>query len=70
MRKYATSGEASQAFAGRGQTLGGATGQVEPSREVKMAANTLAAKISNLDPQFQILLYLVAAYLVFWYLSQ
>jgi len=56
-----SSGSASAAFAGRGQSLGGSSGAPPPPR--------LEAPLVNLDPQVKKLLYFFGAYLLFWYLS-
>jgi len=55
-------------FTGKGQTLGGGPTSVD-STDVKVTVDQATAKLTNLDPQVKILLGLVGAYLVFWYLS-
>ncbi|KDQ63219.1 hypothetical protein JAAARDRAFT_29240 [Jaapia argillacea MUCL 33604] len=63
LRQYSSSSSSSTgAFTGQGQTLGGA-----PAKPDLVEGAT--AGLRNLDPQFKILLYLVGAYAVFWYLS-
>ncbi|KAJ3865238.1 thioredoxin-domain-containing protein [Lentinula novae-zelandiae] len=59
--KHSSGAAESGAFSGKGQTLGsGGGGDIdEPSSSL----------FSNIDPQVRVLLYLLGAYLVFWYLS-
>ncbi|KIK70670.1 hypothetical protein GYMLUDRAFT_210022 [Collybiopsis luxurians FD-317 M1] len=61
IRKHSsTSSDSTGSFSGKGQTLGGGSADVaEPS----------ASLFSNMDPQVRVLLYLLGAYLLFWYLS-
>ncbi|KAG5647751.1 hypothetical protein DXG03_008474 [Asterophora parasitica] len=58
----------SGAFTGKGQTLSGGPAPVD-SRDVKNAVNQAAGTVTNLDPQVKILLGLVGAYLLFWWLG-
>ncbi|KII93594.1 hypothetical protein PLICRDRAFT_35821 [Plicaturopsis crispa FD-325 SS-3] len=53
------------AFTGKGHTLGGATVSPSAQDSVKGAV----AGVSNMDPQVKILLGLLGAYLMFWWLS-
>ncbi|KAJ6519963.1 thioredoxin-domain-containing protein [Mycena sanguinolenta] len=58
------------AFSGKGQTLGGSSGPVDVSREASAALNKAASQFTSLDSQFRVLLALIAAYAMFWYLSR
>ncbi|KAJ3721751.1 thioredoxin-domain-containing protein [Lentinula raphanica] len=60
IRKYSSGAAGSSAFSGKGQTLGGTGGD---------AVESSPSLFSNMDPQVRVLLYLLAAYIVFWYLS-
>ncbi|PFH52222.1 hypothetical protein AMATHDRAFT_140468 [Amanita thiersii Skay4041] len=62
LRKH-SSASGSGAFSGKGQTLGGSSAS---SREI---ASQTGPSFGNLDPQLKVLLGLIGAYLVFWYLS-
>jgi len=57
------------AFSGKGQTLGGAPAPVDLKRQMTDSVNGVAGTVSNVDPQLKVLLALVGAYLLFWYLS-
>ncbi|KAE9398482.1 thioredoxin-domain-containing protein [Gymnopus androsaceus JB14] len=59
IRKY-SSGSTGSAFSGKGQTLGGGEADV---------AKPSGSLFSSLDPQVKVLIYLLGAYLLFWYLS-
>ncbi|KAJ3750778.1 thioredoxin-domain-containing protein [Lentinula detonsa] len=60
IRKHSSGNTGSGAFTGKGQTLGSSGGNdAEPSTSI----------FSNMDPQVRVLLYLLGAYLLFWYLS-
>ncbi|KAF5388597.1 hypothetical protein D9757_004686 [Collybiopsis confluens] len=62
IRKHSSpSAGSSDAFSGKGQTLGGESAEV--SREPS------ASLFSNMNPQVRVLLYLLGAYLLFWYLK-
>ncbi|EPQ60354.1 thioredoxin-domain-containing protein [Gloeophyllum trabeum ATCC 11539] len=61
VRRHASSSGSASAFSGKGQTLGGST----PKPDVGDAI----AGVKNLDPQVKVLLALLGAYLLFWYLS-
>ncbi|KAF8665252.1 hypothetical protein AX16_000274 [Volvariella volvacea WC 439] len=67
VRKHAASSTA--AFSGRGQTLGGGPAPVDVSHEVNQTINNVNATFTNLDPQVKVLLALLGAYALFWYLS-
>ncbi|KAF7307039.1 Thioredoxin domain-containing protein [Mycena indigotica] len=72
LRRHAGGSEAaaSGSFTGKGQTLGGgSTAPTDISHSATAALNNTTAQFSNLDPQVQILLMLIGAYAVFWYLS-
>ncbi|KAF7339351.1 Thioredoxin-domain-containing protein [Mycena sanguinolenta] len=58
------------AFSGKGQTLGGSSGPVDVSKEASATLNKAVSGFTSLDSQFQVLLALVAAYGMFWYLSR
>ncbi|KAF8899023.1 thioredoxin-like protein [Infundibulicybe gibba] len=68
LRRHATD-TSSSAFSGRGQTLGGGAAPVDIPREVKTSIDGAANKVANLDPQIKVILGLIGAYLLFWYLS-
>ncbi|KAJ3994132.1 thioredoxin-domain-containing protein [Lentinula boryana] len=60
IRKHSSGSPGSGAFTGKGQALGSSGGNdAEPSTSI----------FSNMDPQVRVLLYLLGAYLLFWYLS-
>lgn len=63
VRRY-SSGASSGAFSGKGQTLGGASTSMP-----QFESPGILAEVSKLDPQVKVLLYLLAGYLLFWYLS-
>ncbi|KAF8634860.1 hypothetical protein AX15_000616 [Amanita polypyramis BW_CC] len=63
LRRHA-SGSNSGAFAGRGQTLGGSSYKTSNN-----TGNQSRGLFETLDPQVKILLGLVGAYVLFWYLS-
>jgi len=63
VRRY-SSGASSGAFSGKGQTLGGASTSMP-----QFESPGIFAEVSKLDPQVKVLLYLLAGYLLFWYLS-
>ncbi|KAK7058440.1 mitochondrial thioredoxin [Paramarasmius palmivorus] len=65
-RVQARSGSGS--FSGKGQTLGGGSTPAAPAA-AGAGGGDLASKFNNLDPQVRILIYLLGAYLVFWWLS-
>ncbi|KAJ7103384.1 thioredoxin-domain-containing protein [Mycena belliarum] len=71
VRRHAggSSGSSSSAFSGRGQTLGGAQAPVDLTKEATETLNKAASRVTNLDSQAGVFLALVAAYLVFWYVS-
>uniref|UniRef100_A0A0W0FAT7 Thioredoxin domain-containing protein n=1 Tax=Moniliophthora roreri TaxID=221103 RepID=A0A0W0FAT7_MONRR len=57
----------SGSFSGKGHTLGGGS---TPAAPVAAAGGgDLTTKFNNLDPQVRVLIYLLGAYLLFWYLS-
>ncbi|KAF8078925.1 thioredoxin-domain-containing protein [Lyophyllum atratum] len=58
----------SGAFTGKGQTLGGGPATVD-KMDIQNTVNQATGKVTNLDPQVKILLGLVGAYLLFWYLG-
>jgi len=64
VRKH-SSGSTSATFSGRGQSLGGSSTTLQPSRN-----DGPEVPLVNLDPQVKKLLYFLAAYLFFWYLSR
>lgn len=68
VRRHSAS-SSSSAFSGKGQTLGGQPAPADLSQDVKDSVNKATAKVTNLDPQVKILLGLIGAYLVFWYLG-
>jgi len=61
LRQLSAGSSSSGSFSGQGRTLGGAT--------VGNSGNQQGKPFDNLDPQIKILLGLVGAYLLFWYLS-
>ncbi|KAG6841769.1 hypothetical protein C0991_007098 [Blastosporella zonata] len=63
------SGPSSSAtFSGKGQTLGGGPAPIDKA-DVQNTLNQATGTLSNLDPQVKVLLGLVGAYLLFWYLG-
>ncbi|PCH34045.1 thioredoxin-domain-containing protein [Wolfiporia cocos MD-104 SS10] len=58
------SGSSSGAFTGKGQTLGGSS----PST-LQIESPSIFEAFNKLDPQVKVLLYLVAGYLLFYYIS-
>ncbi|KAF8832063.1 hypothetical protein HHX47_DHR1001050 [Lentinula edodes] len=60
--KHSSGAAGSGAFSGKGQTLGSGGGGGD-------IAESSSSLFSNMDPQVRVLLYLLGAYLVFWYLS-
>ncbi|KAL0951583.1 hypothetical protein HGRIS_008265 [Hohenbuehelia grisea] len=66
--RHATS-SSSSAFSGKGQTLGGDPAPTDIRRDVNAAVDGASAAVGKLDPQLKVLLGLLAAYAVFWYLS-
>lgn len=62
-----SSGSTSSAFAGQGQTLGSSSSS-SPS-PAKADGPSPANAFTNLDPQVKVLLGLIGAYLLFWYMS-
>ncbi|KAJ3880805.1 thioredoxin-domain-containing protein [Lentinula edodes] len=60
--KHSSGAAGSGAFSGKGQTLGSGGGGGD-------MAESSSSLFSNMDPQVRVLLYLLGAYLVFWYLS-
>jgi len=64
LRKHSSESTAA-GFSGRGQSLGGSSTQPQTSRN-----DGSEAPLVNLDPQVKKLLYLLGAYLLFWYLSR
>ncbi|KAJ7597475.1 thioredoxin-like protein [Mycena floridula] len=69
VRKYSTDSgtNGTSAFSGKGHTLGGAAVPVNPKREIKDAANSISAKVVNIDPQLKVLIGLVCAYVLLVY---
>ncbi|KZP25306.1 thioredoxin-like protein [Athelia psychrophila] len=69
--KYAASSPASgtQAFAGKGNTLGGSSKSSPSSSSNNSSTPAAAYPFANIDPQVKVFAGLVGAYLVFWYLS-
>ncbi|KAJ6604791.1 thioredoxin-domain-containing protein [Mycena vulgaris] len=71
LRTHSTGSAAStSAFSGRGHTLGGAQAPVDITKEATATLNKAASKVTNLDSQVRVLLGLIAAYMMFWYLSR
>jgi len=70
LRRHASGSAKTNAFSGRGQTLGGSSGGVDVSREASATLNKAASTFTALDSQFRVLLALVGAYAMFWYLSR
>ncbi|KAJ7727835.1 thioredoxin-domain-containing protein [Mycena maculata] len=68
-RHSSESGASTSAFSGKGQTLGGAQAPVDVSREARATLNNAASGFTKLDTQLQVLLALIGAYVMFWYLS-
>jgi len=69
LRKHSSSSSTSGgAFSGKGQTLGGGPAKVD-RMDAQHAASQATAAVNNLDPQVKVLLGLLGAYLVFWWLS-
>ncbi|KAJ4485139.1 thioredoxin-like protein [Lentinula lateritia] len=60
--KHSSGAAGSGAFSGKGETLGSGGGGGD-------MAESSSSLFSNMDPQVRVLLYLLGAYLVFWYLS-
>ncbi|ETW86958.1 thioredoxin [Heterobasidion irregulare TC 32-1] len=60
-----SSGGSPAAFSGKGHTLAGSSSA--PKRDIAAAA--AIPSFTNLDPQVKTLLFLVGAYVLFWYLS-
>ncbi|KAK7064114.1 thioredoxin-domain-containing protein [Favolaschia claudopus] len=69
LRRHASSSATTTAFSGKGQTLGGSSAPIDVSREASATLNKAATQFTKLDSQFRILLALVAAYGLFWYIS-
>ncbi|KAJ7492485.1 thioredoxin-domain-containing protein [Mycena latifolia] len=69
-RHSAGSSGSTSAFSGRGQTLGGSQAPVDITKEATTTLNKAASRVTSLDSQVRVLLGLVAAYLMFWYLSR
>jgi len=67
IRKHSST-SSSGVFAGKGQTLGGGAATIGKT-DVQNTMNQAAGTVTNLDPQVKVLLGLVGAYLLFWYLS-
>lgn len=67
LKKHASSSTGT--FSGAGQTLGGQAAPRDVAKDVQGGVNNARARVTNLDPQLKIFLGLIAAYLVFWYLS-
>lgn len=67
--KRHSGGSVSSAFSGRGQTLGGAPAPADIAGDVKDSVNKATTHVTNLDPQVKVLLALVGAYVLFWWLS-
>ncbi|TFK77400.1 thioredoxin-domain-containing protein [Pluteus cervinus] len=67
LRKHSSSSSSSAAFSGRGQTLGG--GPPPVADEIKTTINNASNTVTNLDPQLKVVLLLLGAYGLFWYLS-
>ncbi|KAJ7925922.1 thioredoxin-domain-containing protein [Mycena leptocephala] len=72
VRRHASGSADTSAFSGKGNTLGGSQAPLDMSREATETFNKAAAKVSNLFPegQFRVLVGLVGAYIMFWYLSR
>jgi len=68
VRKHSGSSSSSGVFTGKGQTLGGGPATVD-KMDVKNAMGQAAGAVTNLNPQAKVLLGLVGAYMLFWYLS-
>ncbi|KAJ4485795.1 thioredoxin-domain-containing protein [Lentinula aciculospora] len=59
IRKHSSGAAGTGTFSGKGQTLGSGGDVAEPS----------SSFFANIDPQVRVLLYLLGAYILFWYLS-
>ncbi|KAJ7110072.1 thioredoxin-domain-containing protein [Mycena epipterygia] len=70
VRRHSSGSSGSSAFSGRGQTLGGSQAPIDISRTASDTLNKAAAPLTKLDSQTRVLLGLVAAYAVFWYISR
>lgn len=67
VRKHAGTSSAG-VFTGKGQTLGGGPAPASAA-DVKDTFTQATAQVTNLDPQVKVLLGLIGAYLLFWYLG-
>ncbi|KAJ6621226.1 hypothetical protein B0H10DRAFT_2019305 [Mycena sp. CBHHK59/15] len=70
LRRHSGRSGSSSAFSGKGHTLGGAPAPVDITAEAKYTLNKAASRVTNLDSQFRVLLGLIGAYIMFWYLSR
>jgi len=70
LRRHASGSATTTAFSGRGNMLGGSSGPVDVSREASATLNKVVSSFTGLDSQFRVLLMLVGAYAMFWYLTQ
>ncbi|KAJ7361597.1 thioredoxin-domain-containing protein [Mycena albidolilacea] len=69
VRRHASGSASTSAFSGKGQTLAGASGPVDLSRQASAKFDKAASQLTNLDPQVQVLFGLIGAYIMFWYLT-
>lgn len=70
VRRHSSGSSSSSAFSGRGHTLGDSQPPIDISRAASDTLNKVAAPLTKLDSQTRVLLGLVAAYAVFWYISR